>query len=237
MPTTNVTTSSNEDGKMYLGYNKSKDNTSALRLENTKKALQYAVQELDEICKVYGYGKGAIKARSIKEEDINKVTGFNPYSYCQGLLYGYGNKVTYKMNNDNKVECTWYKNKVLQKEEPSDRKTFVYFNGNEWKRLSIGESTTLRSTYYWYFPQTLSTSAPDTTETIGIASDSNEYKMLFKEGENNTNYWVGSSYLTTSGVGSANFGIRNVEYSRVRGYQLFNSMDAYNNSESIRTRC
>ena len=44
------------------------------------------VDEINNISKLYGQGKGANNARSINIEDINKITGYNPETanYQQG---------------------------------------------------------------------------------------------------------------------------------------------------------
>ena len=39
---------------------------------------QYGIEEIENISKIYGSGKGALSARAIKIEDINKITGYNP---------------------------------------------------------------------------------------------------------------------------------------------------------------
>ena len=43
---------------------------------------------------MYGKGKGAVSARAIKVEDIDRVTGYNPSQYK-----GYGNEKTYTLTD------------------------------------------------------------------------------------------------------------------------------------------
>ncbi len=85
----------------------------------------YAEQELNEICKVYGYGVGADTtktftyetgdvvegidrgtitgsgARSINVDDINKITGYEPTTFTtsdtEGTTYNYGNSYTHSI--------------------------------------------------------------------------------------------------------------------------------------------
>ena len=59
---------------------------------NSFKGYYNAIQELNNICSLYGQGTGASKARSITVEDINKITGYKPnsstgdYEYCPQTL-------------------------------------------------------------------------------------------------------------------------------------------------------
>ena len=43
-----------------------------------KKGYIYGEEELDAISSIYGKGKGAISSRSVKDYDINEVTGYDP---------------------------------------------------------------------------------------------------------------------------------------------------------------
>ena len=61
------------------------------------------VKNLDDICSEYGKGKGATGARSLRVEDINKITGYNPdksEKFREGELGEYGAKVTLKRNEE-----------------------------------------------------------------------------------------------------------------------------------------
>ncbi len=70
-----------------------------------------AVSELDKISEIFGHGYGATDARSIRIEDINKVTGYNPnnvgvYDPNQtgnGKKYGEGDVGEY----GSEVTCYW----------------------------------------------------------------------------------------------------------------------------------
>ena len=68
----------------------------------------YDLQKLHNYCAQYGKGTGAVSARAIKVEDIDRVTGYDPSQFK-----GYGDEKTYT--------------------------------------LSDGTSTTLKSTYYFYY--------------------------------------------------------------------------------------
>ena len=224
MPVSNV-----NDEYYYLGYNISMDKTAEIRIRNSQIAYENVENELEKISAIYGYGKGADRARSIKTSDINKVTGYNNPAamYSGGTIITYGREITYKINNDNYVGCNWYKGNTL-KEETSTNKTCVYYDGNSWKRLGVGETVTIKAGYYWYYPQTLST-VNDPTSTKGISTDSNEYKLLFKDAE----YWVGNAFVRGT-EGSINYGVFKVSGSTVRGVEFFNSINYYNNSDPLR---
>ena len=64
---------------------------------------EWGVKELNDICAIYGEGKGANGARSINIEDIDKITGYIPeIAQCNdGEFYEYGNEVTYTRNAEN----------------------------------------------------------------------------------------------------------------------------------------
>ena len=109
----------------------------------------YAEQELNEICNIYGYGKGAniekvfqykigdmiegerisemqgSGARSITVEDINKVTKFNPNVFAfenANLAYKYGDSYTHS------IYYPTMKTKTGKSEEAKERKeTFTAY--------------------------------------------------------------------------------------------------------------
>ena len=69
---------------------------------------KYAIEELDKISSLYGQGNMAISSRSMKVEDVNKVTGYNPENidgngtpYGNGTIGEYGNEITYSWEADN----------------------------------------------------------------------------------------------------------------------------------------
>lgn len=59
------------------------------------KAYQYGVDEIKNICQIYGKGKKALYARSIEIEDINRLTGYNPLKTGDGTVYGQGTEYEY----------------------------------------------------------------------------------------------------------------------------------------------
>lgn len=75
----------------------------------------------------------------------------------------------------------------------------------------------LTSTYYAYYPETLSYDLND--DKIGLAKDSKKYKLLFENTETSTYYWLASDYVSTYGNGYL-WGLRVVNNSTVRGQEL-----------------
>lgn len=69
----------------------------------------YGVDEINNICKIYGYGKGASSARSIEIEDVNKITGYDPLNtgdgeiFRKGTRYEYNNKITVTRSIDSRI--------------------------------------------------------------------------------------------------------------------------------------
>ena len=189
---------------------------------------QYGVDELKAICAIYGKGKGASGARSIDVDDINKITGYDPNNtgygkpYEDGQLYEYGNQVTYT-NNGSSIGYSGT-NEISSQTSPYN--SFRYYDERNklWKTLANGENTTLRSTEYYYYPNTLTTSE---SGTAGIDTDSQEYEMLFERTSSGQDYWLASPYIGARG-GRASFGLRDVIYGYVDSYCLFSSYGYFN---------
>ena len=201
-------------------------------------------EEVNNISKIYGQGKGAAGARSIKVEDVNGLTGYNPNNigvrdpeqtgngtkHEAGKVWEYGNEVTYARPTSSTVSY----NGTNGKTGTGSWSQFTYYNGNSW--ISLGENdgsqAKLKSTDYGYYPQTLTlTDTP--TATTGIATSSTIYKMLFTNsstGANSANanatdgfyYWLGSSYVRTN-AGIAAFGVRIVSSGYVDFFNLCDS--------------
>lgn len=167
-----------------------------------KDGYNTGVSKLNAMCAKYGKN-----ARSIKVEDINRVTGYDPTNQGDGTVYGagkfweYGNKVTYTASGSSATNGETYTESVKSYEHPDGRK--------------IGTdnvtSITVESTYYYYYPYSLTTSNSTTGECKGIATDSLAYKLLFRKADDsaNCNYWLASS-LIDAGDRDSYFGLRYV---------------------------
>ena len=160
------------------------------------------IDRLNTLSAKFADGTKTEKGRSIKVEDINKITGYDPNEsrldsndltkrgpYGKGTIYQYGNNVTYTIKSDGKV---WYKGDQAVTAEKSSSNT---------KFLKLGESSnitepfTIKSTFYYYYPETLgsfSGSAVASGQTMeGISTSSPAYDMLFKP-QSNIPYWLAS---------------------------------------------
>ena len=159
----------------------------------------YGIGEMKNICEIYGHGTGAISVRSMTIEDMNKITGYDPTNTGDGTFFREG-------------EIGEYLNEVIYTREEFGYTTLQGKNGStgnfgynsfryydasskNYKELAVGETLTLTSTYYGYYPTTLTESR--TGETKGISTSSREYSMLFS---NKKNYWLASSYILAGGT-------------------------------------
>jgi len=205
-----------ENGKLLI---MSTVDVGTLQLSG-KDGYNTGVSKLNEMCAPYGKN-----ARSIKVEDINRVTGYDPTNqgdgtvYCAGQFTEYGNKVTYTASGSSATNGQNYTGSISYYEHPDGKK--------------IGTdnvtSITVESTSYYYYPYSLTTSSSTTGECKGIATDSSAYKLLFRNADDSANccYWLASSYV---GAGSSNsdFGLRYVyPYGHVYIYSLWRSRGGF----------
>ena len=164
-----------ENGKLLI---MSEKNIGSLNLSG-KAGYNTGVTQLDNMCKPYG-----TNARSIKVEDINRVTGYDPNKtgggkkYDQGQMNEYGNKVTYTSSRSTGTNGQTFNGGLLSNkyEHPDGR--IIGQNGVT--------SITVTSTFYKYYADTLTENSSG--RTVGIAKTTNAYKALFSE-----NYWLASS--------------------------------------------
>ena len=167
--------------------------------------------------------KYAESARCINAEDINKITGYNPNAVgvknptaeqiASGTKYGqgdnnpfqYGREVTYSWSgNTDKNPLYMYFGKTMPSNLTQVHNAFHWFDGKEWNTSGYevgktGEICKLTSNYYYYYPTTLTSSSSG--DVVGIAIDSDEYKLLFDKTNfgngNNEYYWLASRYVDT----------------------------------------
>ena len=190
------------------------------------------VEELNNICNIYGKGKGAMTARSIVAEDINKILGYNPNNIgvrdinqtgegkkCeQGKVGEYGSKVTYTLTQQGlEYKSTNGQNGIV------DVNTFIYYNKNDktWKQLTMNQSLTVDNTSYTYDASTLE----ENNSIEIIKKDSIEYQMLF--GKNllfSKSYWLASEDIGTAKAGIY-FGLKSVTAGIILPSILYRSDD------------
>lgn len=185
------------------------------------------IEELNNICALFGKARHAERARSVNVDDINRVTGYNPnnvgvYDLNQsgsgvksfaGSISEYGNEVIYYWQgtaNPYYIGSNDVKGNLIY--------SYTSFNWydeveKEWKTSNNSNSATedkmeqivsLKNSYYVYYPETLS--EKNTDAKVGISKNSTAYNNLF----DNINYWLASSYITT-GEYTAGCGIRQVD--------------------------
>jgi hypothetical protein len=187
----------------------------------------YGTKELNKICSKFAKSGYTNSARSVTVDDINKITGYNPSTanYGKGSMVEYGNEVTYKWGeSSSSVTYTYGANKT----EGSYTSTnygiygFNYItNTGNWissKFTKAGENiTTLKSTYYCYYPNTLSPSQSGNTVGIEVGTDAKAYQTLFCDSNKAvTSFWLASPYIVTQ-ADSVLFGIRYVNNGYVGG--------------------
>ena len=158
------------------------------------------IDKLNTMCQE----KFGSNARSINVEDINRVTGYDPTKQNNNTKYGagefweYGNKVTYTASGSSATNGKTYTGSISY-EHPDGRKIGT----------NNVTSITVESTFYYYYPNTLTTSSSG--DTNGIATDSPAYTMLFLDTSGNKcSYWLASSYVDADSNYS-DFGVRIVD--------------------------
>lgn len=196
MPSSTI---SSTTGKFCVGYNPNTDTTDELKIESCKNALQYIIDEIEYICDIYGYGKGAVDARSITLKDIDRYTLFNTKDFNKGLAYAFGNKVTYSCEKDGTITYSWDNNGNTIKETVEDI-TFTYLDleKGEYKTLKKGESKEFTSNMYYY-----SIASGTYYNNCYNINNGKLWNLLFSE--TSSKYY----YLATRFIGTAEGGIWN----------------------------
>ena len=214
-----------EDGKLLI---MSTVDIGTLKLEG-KEGYNTGISQLNEMCKQYG-----TNARSIKIEDINRVTGYDPNNPVDGKKFNagqwgeYGSTVTYTAsqttNNTNGLTYT----------EGLDNGKYEHVDGRAIGTNGV-TSITETSTWYYYYPNTLTTSESGTTK--GIETISKAYKLLFRNADDTANceYWVASTCVYANSNHSR-FHLRYISTSGfIRSYYLWISNgNAYSPSMGVR---
>ena len=191
-----------------------------------KKGYIYGEEELDAISSIYGKGKGAISSRSVKDYDINEVTGYDPKKTgngevrAKGKMWEYGNKVTYFWENG-KVKSSATNGLI----KLSNHTVFKYYDEktNSFVDLNENESIDFIGGSYNYYPTTLTESSSGAIK--GLETTSLEYNLLFS-----SNYWLSSRFIGT-GEGGLGLGLFQINNKRLYDDDLYET----HNSELSRT--
>ena len=152
------------------------------------------IEEMENISEIYGHGTGALYARTMTIEDVNKITGYDPLNTGDGTIFREETIGEYL----NEVTCTregaqyWTMSGKNGATGNFAYGAFVHYdeNGEFIRTLDIGESMKLTSTFYSYYPTTLTESTSG--EIKGITQSSREYSILFGT---NKHYWLASSFI------------------------------------------
>ena len=155
------------------------------------------------------------EVRSMKVEDINRVTGYNPATtgdgkvFGEGELYQYGNKVTYSMNASGKVAYS----SAIKSSDTSGYSQFWAPNTS----VNVTSSYTVTSTDYYCIVR----------KDTGLAESSDAYKLLF--GNDDEYYWLASSCVRAY-EGYARFSLMAVVEGQVQGTYLWDTREGESNS-------
>lgn len=155
-----------------------------------------AIDELNNISKIYGNGDNAESARSININDLNKLVGYNPdtENWEKGNLYEYNNKITINGIENGKYEYNAI-NGLRGTLLTTHDKGFYYIDNKQEKTITISDTQTqvdLKCTKYSYKAQNL------------IDKNSRVYRKFFDTLARR--YWVADSAFSL-GTYSGMYGI------------------------------
>ena len=185
-----------KDGKLLITTN---SNVTTVTLSG-QSGYTGGILTLNTEAKKYtntNYAEG--NARTIDVDDINRVTGYDPdvAKYNSGTYDTdqWDNYVTFTYHGNAYYDLVDYMGtKYPTTSRSCTQSQFTYWTGTQWKTLSSGESTTIKNTYYEYYPQTLSTTSSTATSING---SSKAYSLLCAN--TSSPYWLGSQYVQICG--------------------------------------
>ena len=183
----------------------------------------HAIDELNNISKIYGNGDCAEFARSISLEDLDKLVGYNPNieKWSEGKLYEYKNKITIKSIGNGKYQYS-STNGVSGTLIDIHDKGFYYIENGQEKILPITDtknSIELECTEYSYNAKDL------------IDVNSRIYQKFFNTSARR--YWV-AKYSFTLGTYNGGYGIHTVSNGDVNknGF-IFTKGDKFGETKNV----
>ena len=197
----------NNGGELLITSTKSLNTTDGkLFFLKGEKGFEYGTAELDNICKLYENGIGSNGARSIRIEDINKITKYNPMStgngqkYGKGNLNGYGNEVRFYWNGD---LFPYYESENGLKGvlEQKHNNFFTYndeknnFINNELKMEKMQYIDKIKNNFYSYYIDTLTDNMEDSENSIKEVDKA--YKLISEA----DSYWMASKTIEANQSG------------------------------------
>lgn len=187
-----------------------------------QKGIENSVNELNKIAELYGQSSFVDSVRSVKREDINKITGYDPMKtgynvitnqgedkgiYAKGTLQQYANTVKYSLDGsvyplyEGSNGMTGRQTKNHNDDNFKNR--YSYYLNNTWTNVPFAETNginvTLNCNCYFYYPETLESTKNDSA-SIGLAQGTKAHNNLFlyKENDNILNkYWIADTYTET----------------------------------------
>ena len=108
---------------------------------NGKNGWRNATKEIDNICSIYGHGNGAINAKNINENDINKIVNWIKPDSSAGKYYGhtftyYSN---YSTNTFDDKRGSYTKFELIDGRIPTDENPIIIKN-DMWRPLITAEN-------------------------------------------------------------------------------------------------
>ena len=162
------------------------DDTTLGVWDETTKSYKNAENKLDEVCEKYINETYATEAKSIKVEDIDKITGYNKNGTAIGEKCQYNDKVTFIIENE-KV-----KYKVNSGNFIELGKGFATLKAPQAQEKIQGEYIVINTSYSYKGDGFVEEGKPFVTKLNDTSS--NTYKMLF--GDNDQDYWLASSFVS-----------------------------------------
>ena len=220
MPTENIKDKDGNTEKLYLGnslwYEEDEEKYQANldeTINSSKLAIQYGVEEINKVCSLYGFGKGATSARSVTGDDINKLTGFKKEDFGKGSYVEYGIEVEYSMHDDGYVYSYIISKGASQKLSSGYNDKFMYFENNEWKELQKGEKVTMKNMQYYY-------SLTDYKNKL-----KNMYDVIVAKDETQ-NYYLGELDIGASYFMGLEYGLKEIMMTHLtRAVKLYSGAD------------
>lgn len=193
-----------EEGKLLIMTASDIDTLQLLGISGYNNGLS----SIQEICEQ----KCGTEARSVNENDINRVTGFDPTNQGDGKIFGqgawwqYGNTVIYDATNGIQTGT----NGLSETLAPD-----MYIHPTKGSLNQAGKIQET-STWYKYYPYSLTSSDSFSGDCKGINKNDLAYEFIFGKYENGVDHgkgnfdWLASKSVACD-IGASTFGIRYIE--------------------------
>ena len=167
-----------------------------------KNAFESGLNELDNICRLFGQGYGAIDSRCIEMDDISKLIGFKPTTGKINYYWGGNNNIYYQTDYNNS-----YSNSGILGNS-HDFFSYYDFTDKMWKKVLPSETATSENRE-WIV--TLDGTSCD-YRGEGLDTESKVARMIFNGNElQQLEYWLGNKCIVASNV-SAECSFLTVKY-------------------------